>query len=222
MPVILQFLLSLVVLVPLTIGLVRYRVVENCYHPLVFICLAGLLAECASYISKSAKGLVHPGPANVYILLAGMLWLWQFQQWRLFAYRKQVLFVLLVFYPAFWLVDMFYLESINITAKWCRIVFSFLQVFMCVTIINRLIVQERKNMLTNATFLVCAALMAHSTYKILIEVFYSYSGSDPTESTKQFMRAIANIYRYINIATYLIFALALLWAPRKKNFTLPF
>ena len=84
---------------------------------------------------------------------------------------------------------------------------------MSVTILNRLIVSQI-NLLTNSSFLICAALIIYFTFLALIEIFWLFG----LDSSTSFRLNVYRIMAYINLFVNLIFAIAILWMSRKLEF----
>lgn len=83
--------------------------------------------------------------------------------------------------------------------------------------INRIIITERKSLIRNPVFIICLAFIIYFTYKVLLEIFWLYG----LNSSREFRVEVYNIFKYINLFANLIYALAILWIPRKREYMLP-
>jgi hypothetical protein len=66
-------------------------------------------------------------------------------------------------------------------------------------------------------FLICNAFIIYFTFKILVEAFWLYGVNESVN----FQAMVFDISSYINVFTNLIYALAVLWMPMKRVFTMP-
>jgi uncharacterized membrane protein (DUF373 family) len=90
-------------------------------------------------------------------------------------------------------------------------------VFLAINQVNRLIVEEKKNLLSNSKFLICTGAMIFYTYKIMVESFYIFK----LDQSNDFLSNIYYILVFVNLFVNLLFALAILWIPTRQRFTLP-
>ena len=163
----------------------------------------------SSALIRSTESIFH-----FYCLSEALLYTWLFRNLNLFINAKQYI-LLIGFLCAAWLTDNFIITKSTGFDSWFTLIYSFIIVLMSITIMNRLIVQNI-NLLTNSTFLICAALIIYFTLLALTELFWLYG----LNSSRGFRLNIYRIMAYINLSVNLIFALAILWMHRKQEFTL--
>ncbi|MDB5196349.1 MAG: hypothetical protein JWP88_720 [Flaviaesturariibacter sp.] len=193
------------------LGLYRWRYAESVYQPFFVLLCIGVLNEAlgtigAYYFHTNAIN------SNIYVLIEAILILWQFQKWKLFRHElsyKTVAIILL----CVWVGECFIFSSINFFCSYYRVTYAFAVVLMSILMVNRLILSEQQSILKNATFLICTGFIFYYTYQILVEVFYLYG-----LNSKEFSNNVYHILSYINIFTNLIYAIAILWMPRKREF----
>ena len=212
----LSFLFSLSILPAAILGVIRFKEINKSYYPFIYLCWLAVLAEVVSYMANRAS-LPTQLPSNVYVLAEALLLVWQFRLWGSFERRPRMYPILLVGFVLFGIIDNFIIAGIHNTSSYSRIGFSLALVILAIDQINRMIVRERKSFLKNAKFLICIAIIIFFSYKIAIEAFYLYAISQESSST--FVRNIFTIQKYVNLLANLIYAYAVLWIPRKKNFT---
>ena len=178
---------------------------------------------------------------NVYVLIESLLLLWQFKCWRLFDHNRKLPLFLGAAFVLFWVGEVFIYSGLLKTAAYFRVFYSFALVLLSITMVNRLIAEERGNLLKNAAFIICIAFIIYFTYKILVEIFYVYgvivSTANPEyeriklenkplydqliEENRAFRRGVFDIMRFINLFCNLVYAVALLWVPRKSSSLMP-
>ncbi len=212
-----NFLLSFSIAIPAIIGLVRYKKMDASYHPFVWICCALTLNEAVRFVLIQYHVYTFTS-YNIALYIICCLYLWLFKVWGLFAGRRPWFYILIVLMLVIWVADHFLMQGNRIESRTYvfRVCYSLLLVLMSVNTINQLIVSEKKNLLFNARFLICISLTVYYTYRILVDAFSLNNMSET------FLNQLGNFNRYLLIGLNLIFAVAALWIPRKKNFTLQF
>ncbi len=198
------------IVVAVIIGWIRFRKSSPEFRPLLYILTIGLINELISYY------LLHNGHWNVIntniyslieaIFLAGLFWRWK-------LYRTHFLIALLVFYLAFWITETLLIYHINRFSSYFIAGYSSVTVLLTVSYINVLVWQEGNSLIRNPAFIICIGFVIYYTYVVLIELFHLY-GFESAE----FSRKIYGIHRYINLLCNLIYALAFLWIPSKREF----
>jgi hypothetical protein len=158
-------------------------------------------------------------PSNIYVLLEGLFFTWQFQKWGSFKRRPWIFYTVLGLISGLWIIDNFFIATIHNLSSRYRIGYSIVLVILAIDHINHLIVSERKSFLTNAKFLICIAVIVFFSYKLTAETFYLYALKE--EQSSQFAINIFGILKYVNLFTNLLFAYVVIWIPKKKVFLRP-
>ncbi|RYY22507.1 MAG: hypothetical protein EOO04_15680 [Chitinophagaceae bacterium] len=216
-----QEILSIVstysILIAAVLGVIRFRVIQESYYPLIYICWAALVAEIVASIVQKSSGTLWP--SNVYVLIEGLLFTWQFRKWGSFQHRPWLFYLIQAAITILWIIDSFFIHTIDELSSIYRISFSVLLVILAIDHINKLIVHERRSFITNAKFLLCIGVIFFFSYKFTLETFYLYAlqGSQNFE----FVISIFAIQKYVNLFANLLYAYVVLWIPRKKIFLQP-
>src|SRR5207253_1254095 len=147
--------------------------------------------------------------SNVYRLIESILILWQFSNWRLLKNRntKIVAGTALVW---FWLIENFIIFNPDHFNSYFLIAYSSMVSIMSIGMLNHLIISERKSLLKNPIFLICAAYIFYYTFSVLSEAFWLY-GIDQSKNLSAHVHAIASITNFISI---LLYSAAIIWMPR--------
>ena len=201
------------IVLSLIIGLVRYGKISRTYHPFIIIMLAAFLAE----ISSTITSLLYKSDAlssNVYVIIECFLWLWQFKRWGAGFERAWMSSVMTGALVSIWVIESIVTGLIHFNTVFV-IVYSFLLVLLAINQVNKLIVQEKTNLLKNAKFLICSGMIIFYTYSVLVNSFYVLD----IESVR-FLSNIYYILIYVNLFVNLLYAIAILWIPRRERFTL--
>ena len=179
-----------------------------------------LLVEIGVFI-LAQKGLRDPQIAvyNIFSLADCLLFTTLFYQWSLFHKSRRTLFGLIGGFFFLWVILTFFVHGFTESNWYFRLIYSFALIFFSVTYFNKLVVGAKSSMLRNSRFLICLGLIIFYTFfTIVCATSLSLFGSD-TEISKEFKRGLQTISIYSNVFVNLLYALAVLWIPRKKSFT---
>lgn len=215
-----NFMLSCLPAIPLLAGLWRYRKIDSAYHPLVWICGVGILAETwrfweiTQYFSTGRP--TNMLGYNLYVLIVSQCYLLIFHRWKLFQRLPMLFQVMQVLFLLVWLIDHFVLQGFRLleSTLFFRLFYASSLSLLAIQQINNLIINYRKNLLTSASFLICAGILLLFVPYILQEVLHLII----PQLSKTFFVEVFNIRPRINAFVYLLYLLAILWTPRKKPF----
>ncbi|HEV7330499.1 MAG TPA: hypothetical protein VGN63_05615 [Flavisolibacter sp.] len=205
--------LSFSIFIPVAIGMIRFKKINPIYYPfLVLLCL-GAINEVISYFLIKAH---HSNAVNnnLFLLAESLLILYQFKQWRLFTGSLRVYYVFSGLVAAFWLTESFIIGSIHIFNSYFIIANSLLVVLLSITMISRLMAKRRKILWRDPVFILCAGFIFFFTYAIIVEAFYIYG----LAASNLFQRYVFRILAFVNLFTNLLYALAVLWMPRRQEY----
>ena len=196
------------------IGLVRFRKIDQAYYPFIILLWVGSLNELVNTLVINA-GYSNAINSNLYILFESMLILWFFKRQHLFQQQPKLVWIFVTLYAAAWLTELS-LFSIRHFISYFTILYSFITVLMSISMINRLLMSERKLVIKHPLFIICVGFILFFTVAVLVETFWAYG----LGSSKQFGMQVYRIQSYTNLITNFIFVFAVLWIPRKQVYTL--
>src|SRR5688500_13037200 len=106
------FLLSLSILLPFIIGLIRFRKIHTSYRPFLALIALGVLTELLSRwsIRKFQSNAVV---TNVYFLLECMLILYQFYAWRFYSNPRRWYWIVPVLFLVGWVIENIMFDKIH-------------------------------------------------------------------------------------------------------------
>ncbi|HMJ48489.1 MAG TPA: hypothetical protein VK498_14245 [Ferruginibacter sp.] len=211
----LAVIIILILIIAGTLAIGRYKKIHNSYYPFLYLIWLGCINELLS-LFLVLNGYQNAINNNIYVLGESLLILYFFKNLKMFNKTGKIFLVLLSALIILWFYENLILWKITSVSTYFRITYSFIAVLLSITSINNLLLKVRKNIFTNPDFLVCAGFIIFFTYKILVEVFWLYG---LTLSTT-FRTLIYGIMDYINLFCNILFALAVLWMPRKQIFTM--
>ena len=204
------------IILPAVIAVVKFKKAARSFLPFFIFIWAGAANELVTYFTMLylRNNSVNN---NIYVLVESLLLLWLFYCWRMFDNAKWLMWTLAASFILFWVGEVFIFSKITQVAAYFRIFYSFPIVLLSISMINRLLTQESGNLLKNAAFIICVAFVIYFTFKILVEIFYIYG----MMHSAYFRIRVYDIMRVINLLCNLIYAVALLWIPRKNSSLMP-
>ncbi len=209
-----QFCLSLTIAIAAIIGVIRYRKMDQSYYPMVYSAILATLFEIAlEYLQHHAR--IYMTLFFLYPLVDFLLFAWLFHNWGLFNRNKKLFRIILVVFFVAWAITT-YLSVIAepIHPNYFFIFFySAALILFSVNTFNRFVVQERVNIFKNPKFWICIGVIIFYTLFILTTLPLLPGFGDTFTKKFQDMRF------YVNALVNLIYAIAVLWIPRKKPIT---
>lgn len=206
-------ILGFSILIPGVIAIIQFERITKAYYPFVLAIWLGCINEILSLILilKKQQTLVNN---NLYALVEAVLMICFFIELRLFKNRWTPYFFIFLFF-AVWIMENCVFSSIMTNSTYFKIIYCFTVVFMSINVINEIIFSTKRNILRDTTFLICIAFVIYFTYMAFIQTFFIYG----ITRSSNFLINIFTIMIYINLGTNLLYALALLWMPRKVKYT---
>ena len=197
--------------------MIRLHEINTNFYPFLVFIWAGAINEIFSTIIINL-GFYNIFNYNLSLLIESVLLLWQFHKWGLFKDKKYFTILFLLFVLS-WLSENIFISGFYLGFNsYFRIFCSFIIVLLSLSILNQEILKERKNLLRNSIFIICCGIILMYTYAVLTESFivYGVSMNDP------FSKNLYRIFIFINLFCNIIYAIAILWMPKKQAFTLQY
>jgi hypothetical protein len=206
-------ILSYFIGISVFISLIRWKHIQQRDYFFIAFLWAGLLSEVIATVSIDLFG-TNAVVSNLYTLISAVLLILQFNRWGLFKTIRQLYVWLIGLASLVWLWENFIYSSIFAFGSYSGIVTSFLIVLMSIHMINGWISQVQTSVINNPVFLICISLILLNTTDILVEIFWIYG----LNASKDFRQSIYRIITYVNLLVNILYAIAVLWMPRKKEF----
>jgi hypothetical protein len=214
----LRFIFSLVIGLAVIIGIVRFRRIDSSYYPFIYNVIVALVVEI---LNRRLTVTGHPVAfilvLNIFSYIDFFLFLWLFHNWGLFNRKKSTFITIAGVFFIIWL-----LESILVTGfvkhnLYFFMLYAFALIFFSVNTFNKAVVHERSSIFKNPKFWICLGII----------IFYSFFIVTVTTGLSLFMKNVSVQFRrdlqaisvYSNLLVNLLYAVAVIWIPRKKNFT---
>lgn len=206
------------VYVALLCAIVCFRKIHGSYRPFLLRIVIASIAEAISSLQIKVLNTGNAVTVNIFTLVETLLWIWQFILWNPSPSNKRLCLTLMPGLTVLWLLENIVLGKIDTFSSLFAILASFVLVFLSINEINRLIAEEKRNLLKNSTFLICCGAIIFYTYRIFVEAFYLFE----LEQSGTFLANVFLILACVNLFVNLLFALAILWIPTRLRFTLPY
>lgn len=210
-------LFSASVYIPGIIGLIRLPKMETRYYPFLYFIWAGCINEGIS-ITLTMNHKSNYINSNLYVLVASLFLTWFFKRNGLFGKARAAYYSLLATFTIVWLAEVLIIKDITEITSYFRILFSFITALLSISMINSILISGTDEIKKNMLFMICLAFTFYFTYRVLVEAFWIYG----LKSSLDFQLLVLNVSVFVNLFTNLIYAVALLWIPRKQPSILPY
>lgn len=210
-------ILSCSIFIAAIIGWVRFHKIAPAFYPFLICLWVGSLNELLSIVLPRF-GYTTDINNNIYVLIEAILLCWQLKRWDGFDRHRLSFPLLIATLVSIWLLENVWLSSISVTESWFRLVYAFVLVLLAIQQVNKLILSERKSLLSNSAFLICIGIILYFTYKGMIEIFWI----NGFHTTAGFLINVYSVMIWINLFANIIYSFAVLWMPAKQRFILPF
>jgi hypothetical protein len=205
-------ILSFSVFITAVLAALKYRRMSPDFLPFALCIWIASVNELVSFL-LSYNGYSNLPNNNIYILLEGLLIVWQFKKWKLFRHLRQLPAILALLLAGLWLYEIHSLATLNALHYYYRIFYAALVVICSINISNRLIISHHR-LVKNPIFYICTAYILYFTVKILADTYWLYN----PESSAFFLTAVFYSLALNNLVTNLLFTLAVLWIPKKPDY----
>lgn len=209
-------LLSQSILLPIIIGLIRFRRIDKGYQPFFILLCIGFFTEVVSYILIHQLHKSNVVAINIYLLLEWTLIALQFHVWGFFRQNKRAFYSLLIFTTLFWIGENLVFHHITGIVPYFRFLYFFLIVLLSINKINFMITHDNRNLFRNPKFLLCIGFIIYFIYMIVFYWAFEVSLFGKTEISNN----ITFLMAYVNVFTNIIYAIAFLLIPAPQTFTL--
>lgn len=206
-----QFLLALSIALPVLASFIRLRQLPQSFYPFVYLVSIGLINEIVSFafFRHSSNAI----PTNIYNLIEYMLYCWQFRNWKHILVKNYSFYGIIGAVVLFWIVDEIILGKLGTYSSFFLIIYPFILVLIAVNELNYLVANEHSNIIKNAIFIFCVAIIIYYSYRILSEIFYRYAHNSEMQSS------IFQIQIYVNVLFNILLTLVVICLPKKRIIT---
>lgn len=213
MPYELTVVFSFSIGIAAVIGGIRFKNTDSAYHPFVIYTWVAFVNEVVSYL-VSMRGGQTTLNNNVFVLVEGMLLLWQAKRWKLFMNLKWLYIVLQLSVPVVWLWTAVAENGLWRILSEYRIYTGILMLLIFIPFNSRLLFEFFKPVVRNPAFILSLGVLLFFTFKVLMEFFYQ-AGIDGTEA---YLQGVFTVHIFVNLFVNLLYITGVLWMPTKPRF----
>jgi hypothetical protein len=210
-----NILLNHSIVIAAVIAITRFKAIIKSFYPFILFIWLGCINETLSLILiyTTRNNTIN---SNIYVLLEYGIILFQFYKWNDSPLRKYLFFFLTGI--AVWCADNLIINAVNENNSIFRIFYYFVIAFFNVNQINKIIVYERRSLVSNAQFLICITFLGYYSFKSFVEV----SNAFHLALSNLFYRELWMILYFVNFLSNIMYAIAILCIPKKQEFSLPY
>lgn len=207
-----SFLLSLIVLFPAISGVIRWKQISPRYRPFIILMMIAVLTEVINYIAIDLTS-DNNAVINIYSLVESLLIISQFYFWRYYSNTRR-------WYPWFgiaciiiWIVENLVISKIGYVGTVFRISSAFVLITLSINEINYIIINESRNLLRNARFLICTSFLIYFLYQLLLEGSLYISAQGKNAPVDQ----LIYLYNFMNGFINIIYGIAVWFIPKRTS-----
>jgi hypothetical protein len=211
-----QVLISFVgAAIPAIVAIAKWKKIPPSYYPFIWFIWLTVLGEISATITAQVYKN-NAVPSNIYILLAGIFLLLQFNNWSLFKQHKKLLYFLMALFVAVWCWEFLYFTNLWHHSSYYRIMFSFILVLLSIHTINLVINATPLKLTKNSIFIICIAFIILYTIKTILEIIFQLG----LNTNNVFISLIYKNLLYLTLPINILYAIAIKFIPQKSTFTL--
>lgn len=194
-------------------GIARFRKIDPAFYPFIYITWIAAANEILSFC-LAYNHLSNTPNNNIYILVEGLLIIWQFKKWNSFSGYKYGFTIASIYFIVTWFIEIHSIAALHQLHFYFQLLQAVVIVILSINMNNRLIISHGKTLVKNPVFIICTGYIIFFTFKILIEAFWLYK----IKSSDAFLYAVFFIIACINVLVNLLFLIAVIWIPRKPQY----
>jgi hypothetical protein len=210
---------NLFIIIVALLGWMRFTKISPVFLPFLIFVWVGTINEIYSAIIVTLYRQNNIANYNIYILFEPLLILWQFQRWNLFGTKYKIYWFLFFAFIGFWLLETIFHSKLYLDFNsYYQVFYSAVIVLMSISMLNQILMKERKSVLKSSIFIICCGFIISFTYTLSTQSFTVYR----LQMSESFIRNLFFIFTFINLFCNILYAIAILWMPRKQAFTLQY
>jgi hypothetical protein len=204
------------ILIPAIFALIRFAHIPRVFKPLVYLLWLGAVSEISATI---AAQLIRNNLFiyNLYMLADFFMTLWLFKRWGTFQRTPQsVQSLFALFFVVLWIFDNLLLNRIDQENIIFRILYSITLVLLGIDQLSRIFINNNNYLRRNPYFYVSLAIIFNYSYSAFIAVLNNSPLFGPGIELWKYTMLI---YVIVNVTTYMLYTISLLWMHQKVEST---
>jgi hypothetical protein len=208
---------SFSIFIAAAISWVRLKKIAPAFYPFILCITLAAINEVISLV-LSFSGHSTMVNNNIYVLGESLLLSIQLERWNAWGNNRRFSLFIIPFLLVTWCAENIFFLQFQGISSYFRFLYSALIVFLSINVSNRLIATETGNLLRQPMFIICIGMIVYFSYKILVEAFWLYG----LGRSAGFRQNVYSIMIWINLIVNILYAIAVLWIPRKQRFTMQY
>ncbi|MGY4536167.1 hypothetical protein ACVW0P_000574 [Mucilaginibacter sp. UYNi724] len=199
-----NFISSQSILIPIFIGIIRYKGLYKTYNPFFILLILGLIAEIISFIFINIYRHGNAPIIKIYSLVECCIILHQLYLWKSTVKYKYLFYFLTATCAAFWVIEVLVFGNLNTFSPYFRVFYAFIIVLLSINQINAMMFYHNDILLKNPKFVISLGFIIFFLYQIIYEASF-YIGYNKSIVANKIIIG----FGYINLFTNLIYAIAI-------------
>jgi len=194
------------------VALFNFRKMKTRYLPVVVSLAMGVINDTVS-LCLMFSGLSNSINANIYVLIDLFIIVWLFKK---LSGEQMNYFLVIVIFIGFglWILDNLILHSLQANNSLYRMGASALIVLMALEKLGDITLFNGPDRVLKTDVLILIGLLVYYCFKTFVECFHVFQ----MKVDKAFYVLLWLILATMRIITYILFSLAILWAPKKTEY----
>lgn len=212
MAIIINFLLSQSILIPIIIGLIRLKHFNKIYYPFFALLIIGFFAELCSFVLIEGFNESNIWVVKIYSLLESLIIIYQFYLWKDEGRRPAIYISFWIGFTLFWLTEAVIYSRPGEFCPFFRVFYAFVIVLFSINQINFMMFNHDGALFKNPRFISCLGFIVIFLYQIIYEASF-FIGSEQSAVANKIIIG----FGYINFVINLLYAVAMFFITDKKN-----
>jgi len=196
------------------IGWIRFKKTDPAFLPFILLLTCGFTTELVSFFVLM-NGYSNALYYNLFALAEALLITQLYQGLGLYKHTHTGRW-LQVFFTLLWLTEFLYRNRTTEFLSYFIIIYSAILVLQSIDLLHRVLFETAQKIYTHPVFLISMGLIVYFTYTVIVELFWFYG----LNQSSAFRIRIYELFTYINLFTNILFILATLWIPLKREYIL--
>lgn len=206
------FLLSQAVLIPISIGLIRFKRMGKIYYPFFVLLVIGFINEVISFMLIHGFALQNSITSNIYSLIECCLILYQLYVWQNSKKGYWLFVILASTCVVVWIIENLLFFKINtFDSPYFMVLYSFIIVLLSINQINLIMLHSKSSLLKNPQIILCVAFITYFMYQII------YRATEFISIESILYIRLTTGFAYINLIINLLFAVAVFYITSKSK-----
>lgn len=202
------------VIISVIISLFKVNKIDKKFLPFFFLIWLNLLNEILSDLIANYFKTNAPN-SNIYVLVSEFFVLCQLQIWSRAKLKRIYSWSLIGILAFIWGYENILYSTLWKFNSYSTIFFYFVIVVFTAQVLSQNIFTRSKGIIGKTIFILCSAFLLKYAVSIVVEIFWLY-GANLSDA---FLKNIYWIVSYVNLLVNIIYAIAVIWVPKKREYT---